>query len=102
MGVDVRFVNVVLLTATSFMVSATVSHCGLVAFVGLVIPHMLRLLFGADHRVLAPACLLGGASYLVLCDVLARTLPQHGEMPAGVITAMVGAPVFILLLKRTG
>ena len=102
MGVNVRLVTVLLLVITSLMVSATVSHCGLVAFVGLVIPHMFRLLIGADHRVLAPACLFGGAGYLVLCDLLARTLPRHGEMPAGVITAMVGAPVFIILLKRTG
>ncbi len=101
MGVNVRLVSVSLLVLTSFMVSATVSHCGLVAFVGLVIPHLLRLLIGADHRVLVPACLFGGAGYLVLCDLLARTLPRHGEMPAGVITAMVGAPVFIILLKRT-
>ncbi|MFO7840096.1 MAG: iron ABC transporter permease [Desulfosalsimonadaceae bacterium] len=102
MGVNVRVVYVALLIISSFMVSATVSHCGLVAFVGLVIPHLFRLLLGADHRVLVPACLFGGASYLVLCDLLARTLPQHGEMPAGVITAMVGAPVFIFLLRRTG
>jgi iron complex transport system permease protein len=102
MGVNVRLVNLLLLGVSSFMVSATVSHCGLVAFVGLVIPHMLRLIFGADHRVLVPSCIFGGAGYLVLCDLLARTLPQHGEMPAGVITAMIGAPVFIILLKRTG
>lgn len=101
MGVNVRLVSVTLLVLSSFMVSATVSHCGLVAFVGLVIPHLFRLLIGADHRVLVPACLFGGAGYLVLCDLLARTLPRHGEMPAGVITAMVGAPVFIILLKRT-
>ena len=101
MGVNVRLVSVTLLVLTSFMVSATVSHCGLVAFVGLVIPHLFRLLIGADHRVLVPACLFGGAGYLVLCDLLARTLHRHGEMPAGVITAMVGAPVFIILLKRT-
>lgn len=102
MGVNVVLVTVGLLAVTSFMVSATVSHCGLVAFVGLVIPHLFRLLLGADHRVLVPACLFGGGGYLVLCDILARTLPRHGEMPAGVITAMVGAPVFIILLKRSG
>ena len=101
MGVNVRLVTVFLLMLTSFMVSATVCYCGLVAFVGLVIPHLLRLLFGADHRVLVPACILGGGAYLVLCDLLARTLPHQGEMPAGVITALIGAPVFIFLLKRS-
>jgi iron complex transport system permease protein len=72
-----------------------------VGFVGLVVPHLLRLLFGPDHRVLVPACVFGGGAYLVFCDVLARTLPDQGEIPAGVITAMIGAPLFIYLLKRT-
>jgi iron complex transport system permease protein len=101
MGVNVKAVTVTLLVATSFMVSATVSYCGLVGFVGLVVPHLLRLLFGPDHRVLVPACVLGGGAYLVFCDVLARALPEQGEMPAGVITAMIGAPLFIYLIKKT-
>ena len=101
MGVNVKAVTATLLVATSFMVSATVSYCGLVGFVGLVVPHLLRLLFGPDHRVLVPACVLGGGAYLVFCDVLARALPEQGEMPAGVITAMIGAPLFIYLLKKT-
>ena len=54
-----------------------------------------------DHRVLVPACLLGGSAYVVLCDILARTLPEQGEMPAGVVTAMIGAPLFIILLKKS-
>jgi len=101
LGVNIKAVTVILLVTTSFMVSATVSYCGLVGFVGLVVPHLLRLVFGPDHRVLVPACVLGGGAYLVFCDVLARVLPQQGEMPAGVITAMVGAPLFIFLLKKT-
>jgi iron complex transport system permease protein len=101
MGVNIKAVTVILLVTTSFMVSATVSYCGLVGFIGLVVPHLLRLLFGPDHRVLVPACVLGGGAYLVFCDVFARVLPEQGEMPAGVITAMIGAPLFIFLLKRT-
>jgi len=101
LGVNIKSVTVILLVTTSFMVSATVSYCGLVGFVGLVIPHLLRLVFGPDHRVLVPACVLGGGAYLVSCDVLARVLPKQGEMPAGVITAMIGAPLFIFLLKKT-
>jgi iron complex transport system permease protein len=101
MGVNIKAVTVILLVTTSFMVSATVSYCGLVGFVGLVVPHLLRLVFGPDHRVLVPACILGGGAYLVFCDVLARVLPKQGEMPAGVITAMIGAPLFIFLLKKT-
>ena len=101
MGVNIKVVTITLLVATSFMVSATVSYCGLLGFVGLVMPHLLRLLLGPDHRVLVPACILGGGAYMVLCDLLARVLPEQGEMPAGVITAMIGAPLFIFLLKRS-
>ena len=102
MGVNIKAVTLTLLVATSFMVSATVSYCGLLGFVGLVMPHLLRLLLGPDHRVLVPACVLGGGAYMVFCDVLARVLPEQGEMPAGVITALIGAPLFIYLLKRSG
>ncbi|MGD2099733.1 MAG: iron ABC transporter permease [Desulfobacterales bacterium] len=101
MGINIKVVTLVLLVVTSFMVSVTVSFSGLVGFVGLVIPHLLRLILGPDHRFLVPASLFGGAAYLVLCDLLARTLPQQGEMPAGVITALIGAPLFIILLKRS-
>jgi iron complex transport system permease protein len=100
-GVNIKVLTITLLVISSFMVSVTVSYCGLIGFVGLVMPHLLRLVFGPDHRVLVPACILGGGSYLVICDLLARTLPRQGEMPAGVITALIGAPLFILLLKRS-
>jgi iron complex transport system permease protein len=101
MGVNIKAVTVILLVTTSFTVSATVAYCGLVGFIGLVVPHLLRLLFGPDHRLLVPACVLGGGAYLVFSDVFARILPEQGEMPVGVITAMIGAPLFIYLLKRT-
>lgn len=101
MGVNIRLVVIALLISTSFMVSVTVSYCGLFGFVGLVIPHLLRLAIGPDHRVLVPACILGGGAFMVACDILARTLPDQGEMPVGVITALVGAPLFIYLLKRS-
>lgn len=101
MGIRVRQVTIVLLVTTTFMVSATVSHCGLIGFVGLVIPHIFRMILGPDHRILLPACLLGGSAYMVCCDLLSRMLPAHGEMPVGVITAMIGAPVFILLLRKS-
>ncbi|MBW2708643.1 MAG: iron ABC transporter permease [Deltaproteobacteria bacterium] len=101
MGVNIKVITAILLVATSIMVSATVAACGPIGFVGLVIPHLLRLVVGPDHRVLVPACLLGGSAYVVLCDILARTLPEQGEMPAGVVTAMIGAPLFIILLKKS-
>ena len=101
MGVNTGAVMLVLLICTSLMVSATVSYCGLLGFVGLVMPHLLRMILGPDHRVLVPACILGGGAYMILCDILARTLPQQGEMPTGVITAIIGAPLFIFLLRRS-
>jgi iron complex transport system permease protein len=101
MGINIKAITITLLVTSSFMVSVTVSYCGLIGFVGLVMPHLLRLIFGPDHRILVPACILGGGSYLVFCDLLARILPEQGEMPAGVITALIGAPLFILLLKRS-
>jgi iron complex transport system permease protein len=102
LGVNVKRITLLLLVATSFMVSIVVCQSGLIGFVGLVIPHVLRLLLGPDHRLLTPASLLGGASFLILCDLLARTLPAQGEMPVGVITALIGAPLFIFLLWRAG
>jgi iron complex transport system permease protein len=101
LGVNIKLVTMTLLVATSFMISATVAQCGLLGFVGLVIPHLLRLLLGPDHRILVPACILGGATYMVGCDLLARIVPRQGELPVGVITAMIGAPLFIFLLRRS-
>lgn len=101
MGVNIKATTSLLLIVTSLMVSATVSYCGLVGFVGLVMPHMLRLAWGPDHRLLAPASVLGGAAFMVVCDMLARTLPAQGEMPVGVVTALIGAPLFVYLLKKS-
>jgi iron complex transport system permease protein len=100
MGINVKNIILLLLVITSLMVSVIVSLSGLVGFVGLVIPHIFRLTLGPDHRLLVPACLLGGASYLILCDLLARVLPSSGELPVGIITALIGAPLFITLLLR--
>jgi iron complex transport system permease protein len=101
LGLNVAVASRALLIVTSLMVSFAVCQSGLVGFVGLVVPHLFRLLLGPDHRILIPACILGGASYLMMCDVVARVLPTQGEMPVGVITALVGAPLFIFLLYRS-
>ncbi|MCK5403940.1 MAG: iron chelate uptake ABC transporter family permease subunit, partial [Desulfobulbaceae bacterium] len=100
LGVQVKKVTITLLIITSFMVSTVVCQAGLVGFVGLVVPHIFRLILGPDHRLLVPASILGGASYLIVCDILARLLPSEGEMPVGIITALIGAPLFIILLWR--
>jgi iron complex transport system permease protein len=100
MGVNVRLVSLLLVVVSSFMVSAAVCQSGLLGFVGLVTPHFLRLLLGPDHRVLVPACRLGGGAYLVWCDLLVRFLPAQGQISVGVITTIIGAPRFIFLLQR--
>ena len=101
MGVNVNLVILILLILTSLMVSVVVSQSGLIGFVGLAVPHIFRLILGPDHRLLIPSCLLGGGAYLILCDLAARTLPREGEMPVGVVTALIGAPLFIFLLWRS-
>lgn len=100
LGVDVDRLQRWLLVATSLMVGAAVSVAGLVGFVGLIIPHLLRLLFGPDHRLLLPAAALGGAAFLVLCDTAARTALDGRELPVGAITALAGGPLFLYLLRR--
>ena len=101
LGVNVKAVTAILLVVTSLTVSASVCLVGLVGFVGLVIPHLLRLLLGPDHRLLVPACVLGGAMFMTGCDVLARLASTQGELPVGVVTALIGAPAFIILLARS-
>lgn len=100
LGVDVDRQKRVLLVATSLMVGAAVSAAGLIGFVGLIIPHLLRLLLGPDHRLLIPAAALGGAAFLVGCDTAARVLLAGRELPVGAITALAGGPLFLWLLRR--
>jgi iron complex transport system permease protein len=100
LGVDVPRAQRLLLVATSLMVGAAVAVSGLIGFVGLIIPHLLRLILGPDHRLLVPASALGGAAFLVLCDAIARTLLGGSELPVGAITALAGGPFFLVLLRR--
>lgn len=101
-GVDIRRTKKVLFFATSLMVGGVVAVCGPIGFVGMMSPHICRLLIGPEHRYLTPATLLFGGMFLILCDALARTLIAPAEMPVGVITALLGGPFFIwLLLSRS-
>lgn len=102
LGVDVPRVRRVAFFASALLVGAVVSVSGMIGFVGLIVPHILRLLFGADHRLLLPASLLGGAMFLVAADTVARTAFGAVEIPVGVITAMCGGPFFLYLLQRDG
>ena len=85
---------------TSLLVAAAVAVAGVIGFVGLIVPHALRLLWGSDHRLLLPASVLGGGGFLLLTDTFARTIVAPGELPTGVITALVGVPLFVVLLIR--
>lgn len=100
LGVDVERLKLLSYLCASLITAASVSLCGLIGFVGLIVPHSARLLFGPDHRLLLPASALIGASFLILCDTVARTVLAPVELPVGVITAAFGGPFFIYLLRQ--
>jgi iron complex transport system permease protein len=100
LGVRPGVVRLVVLGAASLATAAAVSVSGLIGFVGIVVPHVIRLLFGASYRVVVPLSLAGGAIFLILADIVARTALAPAELPIGVVTAFTGAPFFVLVLKR--
>jgi iron complex transport system permease protein len=101
LGVDVRRVRFIMFGAASLITGAVVSISGVIGFVGLVVPHAVRMVCGSDNRVVIPASGLVGASFLLLADLVARTIMSPREIHIGVITALIGAPIFIYLLRRT-
>jgi iron complex transport system permease protein len=102
LGVDVDFLRRLIFVTTSVMVGAVVSVSGIIAFVGLIVPHMLRIAFGSDHRLLIPASLIGGAAFMVVADLIARVAIAPAEIPVGAITALFGGPFFVYMLRREG
>ncbi|MEU6355229.1 iron ABC transporter permease [Streptomyces sp. NPDC047072] len=100
LGVDVHRLRAVLLVLTALLTGTVIAVAGSVGFVGLMIPHLVRLTVGADHRRLLPLAALLGALYLVLVDLLSRTLDRPNEVPLGILTALLGAPFFLWLLRR--
>lgn len=99
-GVDVEQVKRIVLTAAALLAAAAVSACGIVGFVGLIVPHLIRLLTGPDHRRLIPLSALAGSLLMVLADLLARLLIAPSEMPIGIVTAVLGCPFFLFLISR--
>lgn len=99
-GVDVERYKLYILALGSLLTAAAISISGLIGFVGLLVPHTMRLILGPEHRLLLPASALAGGSFLILADLLARTLPSSGLIPIGTITAPLGGLVFIYLLRR--
>lgn len=101
LGVDVRKVRIALLIVSSFVVAACVAFAGTIGFVGLVIPHILRMVMGPDNRLIMPVSVIGGAAFLLICDWVAHIVaPMYGVLPIGVVTSIVGGPFFIYLLCR--
>ena len=100
LGVNVERTKQWLLVVTSLIISVAVSLAGIIGFVGIMVPHLMRLVFGSDHRLLLPVSALFGASFLIAADTIARVIFAPAELPVGVITALCGAPYFIFLLKR--
>ncbi len=100
LGLDVTRSRRMFFVVASLVTGATVASCGIIGFVGLIVPHAVRLLVGPDHRRLAPAAALAGAAFLVLADCLARRLLPQGEIPIGVVTALCGGPLFLMLLRK--
>ncbi|RLC74613.1 MAG: iron ABC transporter permease, partial [Chloroflexi bacterium] len=100
LGIDVEHVKKLVLISSSMATAAAVSVSGLIGFVGLIVPHLMRLVVGPDHRILLPATGLVGATFLVWADTVARMVIQPAELPVGVVTASLGAPFFLYLLRK--
>ncbi|MBM3070823.1 iron ABC transporter permease [Enterobacter sp. RHBSTW-00994] len=102
LGVDVRVVQRILLLCSALLVAAAVAVSGVIGFVGLVVPHLMRMWLGADHRAVIPGSVLAGAFLLLVADTVARTLVAPAEMPVGLLTSLLGAPWFLWLIFRRG
>jgi iron complex transport system permease protein len=101
LGVEVAHVRLVVFIAASLLVGSSVASSGSVGYVGLVVPHLIRLSLGSDNRMTIPAAAIGGALFVVAADTVARTVVAPRELPVGAITALIGAPLFIYLLRRS-
>jgi iron complex transport system permease protein len=100
MGIDVILLRKILLVTASMATAFSVSVSGIVGFVGLIVPHAMRMVVGPNHKYLTPASILAGGIFLIFSDTIARTLIAPGQLPLGVVTAIIGAPYFIFLLYK--
>lgn len=101
LGLNIERLRIVSIVIVAILTAAAVSFAGIVGFVGLVIPHLIRMIVGPGHRVLVPASALGGAFLLVLADTFARTAIAYAELPLGMLTALIGGPFFFMLIKSS-
>ena len=100
LGVEVGKIRTVVFLSASLLVGVSVATSGSVGYVGLVVPHLIRLSLGSDNRLAVPASAIGGAIFVVIADTFARTIIAPRELPVGAITALIGGPLFVWLLKR--
>jgi len=101
LGADPEFLKKVMLTTAALVTAGAVAFTGIIGFVGLIVPHMMRILVGANHRALVPASILFGASFLIWADAISRSIIPGQELPVGIITALCGGPFFLYLLRRS-
>jgi len=100
LGIDAQNVKKILMIITALITASLTCICGIIGFVGLIVPHIMRSVVGPNHKILIPVTCIASCIFMILCDIFSRTLFVPLEIPIGVITAMIGAPVFIILLKR--
>ncbi|MGL6298595.1 MAG: FecCD family ABC transporter permease, partial [Methanobacteriaceae archaeon] len=100
MGIDISKVRGIIIVASTLITAASVSICGIIGWIGLIIPHVARMIVGPDHKILLPASIILGAFFLLLIDNISRTITAV-EIPLGILTALIGVPFFIYLLKRS-
>ena len=100
LGIDIETVKLILIMITALISASLVCVCGIIGFVGLIVPHMMRLVVGPNHRILIPTTIVAAAIFMVVCDIISRSIFPPLEIPIGVITAIIGAPIFIFLLKN--
>lgn len=101
LGVDPQRVRLIVVLAATFGTAAVVAVSGLIGFVGIIVPHTIRIVFGTSYKVVLPLSIIYGAAFLIVCDLIARTLVSPGELPIGVVTAFFGAPFFAFVLRRS-
>lgn len=101
LGMDVKRIRLLVIFAATLTAAAAVSFSGIIGFVGLIVPHLIRMLWGSDYRKLIPLSILGGAAFLLAADIIARRIAAPQEVPVGIITALTGAPFFLFVLRRS-
>ena len=100
LGVNTKYFKTFLFLSTSLLIALSVSFCGIIGFVGLIMPNLIRIFFGNNYKILIPTFIIGGGIFMIISDTIARTLLNHMEIPVGIVTSICGAPYFLYLLRK--